>query len=166
MEFKEHVHFMAHSFESEIRIQPDILWKKLSMIFQRLSNESRVTLRAFILMGNHLHGIAECREESFSFERLIKKEFEELGIHSKYIQTVEITNFKQYSETYKYVYRNSVEAEICKRVEEFRHSTLKALFGEDREVWPVVDNMNLIQNPRHVLEWLNDEKPLFFQIRD
>ena len=68
-----------------------------------------------------------------------------------------ILNFSQYLNTYKYIYRNPVEAHICQRAEDYKYSSLNALIGRSQPKLRVYDQIGLIQNPFQVLNWLNSD---------
>ncbi|MEK6627995.1 MAG: hypothetical protein AABY53_05165, partial [Bdellovibrionota bacterium] len=66
-----------------------------------------------------------------------------------------ILNYSHYLNTYKYIYRNPVEAGLCKKPEDYPYSSLYYLLGRGTLHCQVIDHLNLIQNPLHILKWLN-----------
>lgn len=62
-----------------------------------------------------------------------------------------------YLHAYKYVYRNPVEAGLCKKVEEYKYSTLSGLVGESPLIIPVAEDETLFSNFEQTINWLNTE---------
>jgi len=60
-----------------------------------------------------------------------------------------------YKHAYKYIYRNPLEAGLCKRVEDYEFSSLRGLLGAAELRAPVIDNMDLIYGAQKMLAWLN-----------
>lgn len=76
-----------------------------------------------------------------------------------------ILSSEYYKNAYKYIYRNPLDAGLCRTVEEYEYSSLRGLLGHSPLVVPVIDNMGLIHTPLKILDWLNHEsaplKPRF-----
>ncbi len=68
-----------------------------------------------------------------------------------------IRNYSQYLNTYKYIYRNPVEAGLSLRCETYPYSSLHLHLGLGEQILKTVDAMNVIQHPNKILSWLNYE---------
>ncbi|MBC7754321.1 MAG: hypothetical protein H7Z71_08795, partial [Moraxellaceae bacterium] len=69
-----------------------------------------------------------------------------------------IKNYSQYLNTYKYIYRNPVEAGLAFMCESYIYSTLNGILGQNDLLLHVLDTMGVIQNPRKILNWLNSDQ--------
>ncbi len=59
---------------------------------------------------------------------------------------------------YKYLYRNPVEAGLCKRVQDYKYSTLYGIMGESRLIIPIEeDSIMSLEELNEILIWLNTE---------
>lgn len=145
-------------------------------VFSSSLKESRpLQVNAFVLMDNHFHMLVSWNhsclfeatelllsEITESFEQLSgKKVFEEPN------KVYLIDSFANYLNVYKYIYRNPVEAGLVQLAEKYKYSSLGVLLGRSTLSLSVVDNLNLICNPR-VLQWINSKENLFYKtlIRD
>lgn len=126
-----------------------------------------VRIHSFVLMNNHFHMLIstpECNLDqimNYLLREVSKRIGEETGrinqvFGGPYHWSV-IKNSVHYQHAYKYVYRNPVHAGICRRVEDYKYSSLPGLLGIDYLHIPVYDNLNLIQSPISQLSWLNNE---------
>ena len=68
-----------------------------------------------------------------------------------------IENYAQYLNTYKYIYRNPVEAGLSLKAENYIYSTLNILLGRSLAYCEIIDYASLIQNPLQILSWLNNK---------
>lgn len=113
-------------------------------------------IHALVLMDTHVHmifRISAGHENYFTNQVLADLKFN--YEYSDQMLAEPITNRSQYLNTYKYVYRNPVEAGICKNCEDYPYSSLHSLLGRSNMDLIVSDKMGLIQNPMKILGWLN-----------
>jgi hypothetical protein len=110
-----------------------------------------------VMMDTHVHLIVAClsKKENFFTESLQTA----LGSTEENSSSCEaIDNLAQYLNTYKYVYKNPVEARVCLCVEDYKYSSLHGLVGKSHLGLVVHDQMGLIQNPFHIIYWLNSQR--------
>lgn len=141
---------------------PELDWLMINFHLKRLCELYDIEAHAFVMMTTHSHLIfkASLLNENYFADALLK----ELKLTSDESTLVEpISNIAQYLNTYKYVYRNPVEARLVDRCEDYRFSSLHGLLGKGELVTPVIDPLSVAQNPIKILNWLNNhfEKKLF-----
>lgn len=146
-------------FHVNVDYQASALVKDLDWIFvqKTISTQSRqyeIEIQALVMMDTHVHLIAACsvKKENF-FAESLKRAFGSVDSDSSSCE--EIDNLSQYLNTYKYIYRNPAEAQLCLRVEDYKYSSLNALIGKSHTDILVYDQIGVIQNPFHILGWLN-----------
>ncbi len=114
-------------------------------------------IHALVMMDTHVHLLFREAElnENFFVARLL----ELLGQKCPNEMLVEpIKNYTQYLNTYKYIYRNPVEAGLALMCESYHYSTLSGVMGLNDLHLHVIDTMGVIQNPRRILSWLNSDQ--------
>jgi len=148
-------------FHVSLQYQTAGLLKNLDWVFiQKNVNDMahiyEIEIQALVMMDTHLHILISNFEnkENFFCENLQNKIcktdiFENLS--------EPIMNYSQYLNTYRYIYRNPVEAGLCKKAEDYPYSSLYCLLGKGAMHCEVYDHLSLIQNPLHVLKWLNHD---------
>ncbi len=115
-------------------------------------------IHALVMMDTHVHLLFKILNQN---ENFFTSHFVELmGQKAPSDILVEpLKNYSQYLNTYKYIYRNPLEAGLCWQCETYPYSSLSYLIGQTPFASiHVVDKMNLIQNPQRILEWLNSKK--------
>lgn len=136
-------------------------WRLFCQALSEIQYKTDFAAHAFVLMGTHFHilfstrspkGAALADEFHQNLSQLCGGQGDALEI-PLFCHT--ILSAKYYRNAYKYVYRNPVEAGLCRTVQEFEYSSLKGLLGRRCESAPVIDNVGLIYAPAKVLEWLN-----------
>lgn len=159
----DHSHFMWHASSGDEELPLQELWTRLPRAFEELLRSEPFTLRAFVLMGNHFHGLAGIESEPDVFGRKVSDAVANgLGLDPAGFTSIAITEFKHYLTTYKYIYRNPVEAGRAPRAQDYEYSTLGEQLGLRPPLYRTVDNMNLIQDQKRVLGWLNNQNELFY----
>ncbi len=129
-------------------------WLFVQKIIARLS--LKIEIQAFVLMDSHLHLIvASTRPHENYFAEAVQIALG--GVTTDSHACEEIKNFSQYLNTYKYVYRNPVEAGICSLVQTYEYSSLNSILGKSQMSLPIHDQLGVIQNPFHILNWLNSK---------
>lgn len=137
------------------------IFKELDWIFIQktvnlLVQDHEAGLHALIMMDTHIHLLLQSNQQKENyFCEALKEKLQRPGA------TIEshcepITSYPQFLNTYKYIYRNSVEAGLVRKVEDYRYSSLQGLLGKSVSYCTVIDHMGLIQNPFHHLNWLNN----------
>lgn len=147
----------------------DEVWNIFSRYLYFVTLAYGLRIHSFVLMNNHFHMLVTTPEANLdkAMEYLLRETSKMIGretdrIHkifeSQYHKSL-IRSRLHYSHAYKYVYRNPVEAGICKKVEDYPYSTLRGLLGVEQLVIPTFDNMDLIVNAGKQLNWLNTPYP-------
>lgn len=134
----------------------DLDWLFLQNQISKLSFKYNIEIQAFVMMDTHIHILAATFDmnENYFLEEVKKQ----LNSKEDIEQSIEyITNYSQYLNAYKYIYRNPIEANICNKVEIYKYSSLFYLIGKSKSDLPVHDQLGLIQNPIHILRWLNTD---------
>lgn len=150
----------------------DLFTSALELIGDDLN--APVTTQSFSLMNNHYHWLVDLggeldegqEEATFQwFHELLRCESLSLGVEDPYQllgQTpsfYQIQHIKQYQATYKYIYRNPVEAGLVMKPEDYPFSTLPFVLGRKELGFTCMDQMNLIYSPAQLLKWLNQPEP-------
>lgn len=124
-----------------------------------------MTSHAFVLMGNHFHHLwspcVSSEKSAFeAFAEVVSKELNEpTFIWEESVFSID--SFFQYRETYKYIYRNPVQAGLVACVEEYKYSTIQNVLGRDRVVIGLQDPFGLIFDQFRQLRWLNSPQNSF-----
>lgn len=160
-----HFNKQTEFFHLTLTYKTSALLKILDWIFvqQVLRTEikaNKVEIQALVMMDTHLHLLIATdlkNEKAFS-----EKMQAALGAFENDSHLCEkIENFSQYLNVYKYIYRNPVEAGLCKNVQDYTYSSLHALLGRSHLTLPVYDQVGLIQDAPHKLNWLNNTEQNF-----
>lgn len=137
------------------------LLKDLDWIFiqKKISENAlkyEVEVQALTMMDTHIHLLISNFEnnENFFSVSLQNEIYETSNLENL---TEPILNYSQYLNTYKYIYRNPVEAGLCQNAEDYPFSSLHFLLGKGFLHCQVCDHLGLIQNPLHILKWLNQD---------
>lgn len=146
-------------FHVSLEYHTSSLLKNLDWIFIQKNiaenaNLYEVEVQSLVLMDTHLHLLISTfeKKENFFCEKLQSKIFKTSNLENL---SEPILNYSQYLNTYRYIYRNPVEAALCKRAEDYPYSSLYHLLGKAVLHCQVYDHLGLIQNPIHILRWLN-----------
>jgi putative transposase len=148
-------------FHVSLEFRTRRLFKSLDWVFvqKKLADISRlyeVEVQALVMMDTHLHLLISTfgKNENFFCEELQKALCETAHLQNL---SEPILNYSQYLNTYKYLFRNPVEAGLCAKVEDYPYSTLYYLLGKGFLHFSVQDQLGLIQNPLQILRWLNTD---------
>ncbi|MBC7420873.1 MAG: hypothetical protein H7328_09100 [Bdellovibrio sp.] len=137
------------------------LFKELDWIFiqKKIRNVAflfKINIHALIMMDTHIHLLlsSDDKNENFFCEHFQKQ------ISPK--KTIDcfcepIHDYSQYLNTYKYLYRNPVEAGLCSRAEFFPYSSLQIILGKSVGYVEIDDQLGIIQNPMQILKWINSD---------
>ena len=128
-------------------------WLSLQNKVRRCALEFAHDIHALVMMDTHIHLISSsvCYSENYFSECLQR----ESGQPDPENLIEVIDNYAQFLNTYKYVYRNPVEAGLASKCEDYRYSSLQGLLGRQKPYVIVLDPLGLVQNPFRVLSWLN-----------
>jgi REP element-mobilizing transposase RayT len=125
-------------------------------------------IHSFVLMNNHFHLLLSTPKANLSsaMAYFMKATSDELTRRSKRINQTYgsrhyrgvIRSYHYFLLAYKYVYRNPVEARLCKNVEDYPYSTLSGLLGKWSLLIPTEEDRTLFSDVTGTLVWLN-KKP-------
>jgi len=159
------------SFEYRIHPNfPELDWLLLNFQINKLSAIYEIEVLAFVMMSTHCHLLLKSykKSENYFAHHLLKKILPINNISDDFIDQnllEPITNQSQFLNTYKYIYRNPVEAKLAERCENYRFSTLHSLLGKSELIAKVSDPLSIIQNPLYVLNWLNQSERNYYTIK-
>lgn len=138
------------------------IFKELDWIFiqksiQLVKNQNSIEIHALVLMDTHLH-LLICSKQKMEnyFNEEIKARLHGSQRNQLECHCEPILNFAQYLNAYKYIYRNPIEAGLVGLAEQYLFSSLAMLMGHGAAHCEIEDHLGLIQNPVHLLKWVND----------
>ncbi len=138
-------------------------WRIFCLALFELQAREDFTAHALVLMGTHFHLLFSTRSPR---EHILAEDFHQIlnQLCNKTWDALEtplfcdpILSAQYYKNAYKYIYRNPLEAGLCRQVEDYEFSSLRGLLGLNSQQVPVIDNMGLVQSPAKMLAWLNQE---------
>lgn len=147
-------------------IPMDVVWHIMSDQLFYCVAAFNIQIHAFTLMQNHFHLMIRTPEANLdkamqSFMGDTSRRLTAAGNRinqtygSRYFRCV-IGSPHYYLHAYKYIYRNPVEAGLCKMVEEYPYSTLRGLLGQNHLFIPVLPDETLFSDVEGTLAWLNN----------
>lgn len=142
---------VTYNVSNELKI---LNWLYIQKTIQKYALKFEVEIQCLVMMDTHTHLIVKtingsAQPFSDSLQKNLKAD-ESLENICK-----PILNYSQYLNTYKYIYRNPVEAKLSRRVEDFEFSSLLCIIGRGHLNLRVYDQIGLVHNPFQVLHWLN-----------
>ncbi len=117
---------------------------------------------AYVMMDTHSHMLIRSLDgkENYFSEEILNA----LSPQNQDPEFLEpICNTSQFLGTYRYIYRNPVEAGLSRTCELYPYSTLHSLLGHSVPHLIAWDYMNAIQNPTRILQWLNGSEESYLQ---
>lgn len=143
----------------------DLVWNIFSEELYLTSKFYNFQIHSFVLMSNHFHLIASTPDANISqcLHRLmgvVSKRLNECGnringtFAGRHFKTL-LQHPNYYLNAYKYVYRNPVEAGLCRFPEKYPYSTLYGLLGQAHLMIPVVEDTTLFSDIEGTLSCLN-----------
>lgn len=161
-------HVTARTSNSEWFGAPlDVVWGYFTNYLHFIWRAYDVRIHSFVLMNNHFHMLISTPEANLdvAMNYLLREVSKRLGEETDRENQIFggpyhwslIKNSIYYRHAYKYIYRNPVQAGLCKKVEDYPYSSLRGLLGLDYLYIPAYDTLDLIQNPATQLRWLNEE---------
>lgn len=134
---------------------PELDWLLLNYHLKKQADLHSIEIQALVMMTSHIHILFKSTKATENY--FTAALFKELKINFPEESLVEpITNMAQYLNSYKYIYRNPVEAKITQKCEDYRFSSLHGLLGKGEILTPVIDPLCVTQNPLKILNWLNN----------
>jgi putative transposase len=126
-------------------------------------------IHSFVLMSNHFHLLASAPNADLSIamnyflressKQILKANHRLNGTFAGRFFRSRIQGYHHFTTVYKYVYRNPVEAGLCRFVEEYPWSTLNGLLGFSKLILPLQEDTLLFDSGvEQTLKWLN-QKP-------
>ncbi len=132
----------------------ELSWVFLQKKLQKLSVANDIEVQCLVMMDTHVHILfaTTLQNENFFCDQL-QISLDSIVLNETHCEP--IMNYSQYLNTYKYICQNPVQADIVKRVEDYTFSSLQILLGKTSNYCFVHDQLGFIQNPIHILKWLN-----------
>jgi REP element-mobilizing transposase RayT len=174
---KDH-HFSKHKqyYHASPGLNPDFWpgipakerWTILTKSLQKTSEQESFTLHSVVMMSTHVHILYSTQptRENFTMESLqrnlrclLELNFYQDPLESP-LYSEKITSYKQLLYTYRYIYRNPIEAGLCLRAENYSYSSLPEILGKKQNTCECLDPVHLIQNPVKILNWINEDENL------
>lgn len=142
-------------------------WEFLCFHLNSVATEFNVQVQALVMMDTHVHVLFRISDSSENFfsAALLKK----IGVSELSENFVEpIRHQTQYLNTYRYIYRNPLEAGLVLKCEDYTYSSLSGLIGKSTLKINVYDRLAVIQNPMKILNWLNKNNQVlkYSQLKD
>lgn len=137
-------------------------WENLKKALAKCRQDSFLTVHSVVLMGTHLHILFSTSQlgeniianDLHNYLKMLYSTDDDLLETPLFLEPIE--SYPHFLNTYKYIYRNPVEAGLCRRVEEYSFSTLNELLGLQKTVNHIaIDPLGLPQQPFRLLDWLN-----------
>ncbi|MBT4761896.1 MAG: hypothetical protein HOO06_09390 [Bdellovibrionaceae bacterium] len=133
------------------------IWNFFLCEFRKQSEQNTLKWVSFVLMGTHFHILCYPQDKAVGE---IGEHFSVSGGESFKLRNVEfykIDNIKYYHTVYKYIYRNPVEAGLCKSAVDYPYSSLNSIVRGSPQSCVFDDDMHLIFNPKKVVEWIDTD---------
>lgn len=132
-------------------------WTQMCFAIEQSSLKYQVENHALVMLTTHSHLLFSIRNDSENyFAESVQNKISNSNLEEP-VFIERITNLTQFLTTYKYIYRNPVEAGLAARCEDYLFSTLGMLLDQIPRRLNIWDPLNTITNPNRVLEWLNSK---------
>lgn len=122
---------------------------------------------ASVMMGTHFHVLFSLNSVNSFNENILMTQLERwlaetlelsMPIFDHPVLCERILSLAHFRHTYRYIYRNPIEASLCTLVQDYPWSSLRELLSPSGKI-VFSDSNSLIQNPYQTLKWLNEEGP-------
>lgn len=143
----------------------DQVWEIMARHLTFIWHAFDARIISFVLMANHWHmllrtPLANISEILWYFMTNTSRDLTAAGnrINQTYggrSYKCVITDFHYFQCAYKYIYYNPVKAGICANVEDYKYSSLAGLLGNQRQLFPVEEDITLFSDVAGTLNWLN-----------
>lgn len=159
-------HITARSHNKDaFRLPPELMWPLVCDELTRLHFIHDFQILSFVLMPNHFHMItvtpkANLPEGMHSFMTHVSKQINAMtgnlnqNFGARHFRCL-MTSHHYLLNAYKYVYRNPVKAGLCRRVEDYRYSSLQMYLGLQPIAYPLSEDCTLMNDIDSTLAWLN-----------
>lgn len=133
-------------------------WIQACRLISKLSEHHRVQCVAFVMLSTHSHLLLRTsnHSENFFAEQLLMGLNPNIDITSHPVFIERVINITQFLKTYKYIYRNPVEAGLARTCERYEFSTLGMVLGHVPRRIQIWEPLNIVTNPMRILSWLNE----------
>lgn len=160
-------HITARCIDREwFRVGIPNAWNIFTDYLAFINRGFNVKIHSFVMMTNHFHLLASfpSRNLPAAMNYFMRETSRCISSDSNRINQVYgaphfkclIHNYHYYLHAYKYVYRNPVEAGLCKRVEDYAFSSLSGLVGLSTLQFPVENDLILFPDFEPTIKWLNE----------
>lgn len=146
----------------------DFIWGIYEDNLSRIILDYNILIHGFVLMGNHYHLLMSTPQDNLdkaicSFQSLVSRKI--ISIHDSYKYRFEtrykskiIKDLGYYSQVYRYIARNPVEAGLCKSIEKYPYSSFYK-FSKIPICENFIFNTFVPKNKEERLSWLNTSNP-------
>lgn len=141
------------------------VWEVMSEELFGLARLFEFRIHLFVLMDNHYHMVASTPQANISegmatfnrrtSVRITKSQGRINQTYGARHYPCLLNSTHYYLNTYKYFYRNPVEAGLVRNVEDYRFGTLSGLLGTRHLFIPVWEDETLFSDVEGTLKWLN-----------
>jgi putative transposase len=144
----------------------NLVWDVLCDYLYLLHVGFSIEIHSFVLMPNHYHLICRDPERKLpkAMEFFMRETSKEIGRISGRINRIWgapynnslIDSMLYFYHAYKYVYRNPIEAGLCRKVEDYSFSSLSVLLGQSAGILPLEEDPLIFnENLETTISWLN-----------
>lgn len=134
---------------------PEYEYKKINFAIRDLIKQHSIQVHAYVFMYDHFHLLIAISSNYDANIYFSINQFLTSKIEVKKIQWQKISNFRAYQETYRYIYLNPLKAGYCDRIVDYSYSSYRWLLGYESPDFPIIDQMNLIYNPKGVQQFIH-----------
>ncbi len=130
----------------------------------------KIKIHSFVLMQNHFHLLISDPDAklSLALRWLMTETSREINgeqksknhLYGQRNHRTLISNDHYFRHVYKYVYRNPVEAGVCRWTEEYPYSTLRGMLGFEKMIIPLSEDFLMSEDLTANLKWLNQAPEL------
>lgn len=140
----------------------ELEWIRHCRTINGLALTHKIECIAYVMMDTHAHMLIRSLDskENYFAEEILKALANEIT-EPEFLEP--IGSSAQFLTTYRYIYRNPVDAGLVRQSQSYPYSTLHSLLGHSVQRLIVWDCMNVIQDPARVLNWINNEEPIYKQ---
>ncbi len=169
-------HITARSMNRErFAIPIEDVWRIMEDFLFFIHHSFEVRIHSFVLMPNHFHLILRTPKNNLaaSMNYFMRETSRQIGFQASRINQNYGGRFHRslmkrplyFLHAYKYVYRNPVEAQLSKNVEEYEFSTLRGLLGYKKLSIPLELDSTLFTSAEQTLDWLNQKPALHSKLQ-
>lgn len=141
-------------------------WHYMEGALFGLTQRFHIRIISFVMMASHFHMLVDIRNVSSdevirSLMNNLKKGVSKVESLGSNFGAFSINCGSHFAWAYRYVYRNPVSANLCKRAEDYPFSSLQYLLKQTKLKFPLFDATHIFtkQIPKDLgarLKWIND----------